>query len=517
MSTTSSTLMGFSMGTIAAAYWAVTGSQSTGSKTSMVAALAQEVDNGRITLADVRRLGQSQATGAQLSALSQGMAQPVPADPAAPARVDAAIGRLQSLERAFNQTVTDVQSLDARAANLGQVQASMQASLGQLGKDVGSLGFQVAQASQASQAETKSLRSQVQTLAESVGQIKIDPATVQAAVAGAVADAFRPFAAAVTAAGAQAQVGAMVAARVVGRQTCLDVFGVDLRDRKGHPVEVDLWDHPEAPAVDPVYIWSEDLLAALLLGQDGAKVWLGGPKGTGKTEAARQFAARTGRAFVRFNFRKFTTSEDYIGATGLQAGSTAFVPGPVLAGLTTPGAVVLLDELTNIDPGEAAPLNGLLEPSGSVSIGGRSWSVLPGVIVVAADNTLGNGDDSGRYAGTRVMNSALVDRFSLVMRMDYLPREMEIQALVSHTRCDPRLAEHVIDAVRLCREKVSTGDLVDAPSIRSCIGFVRALRLMPVAKAWAAAVSNRQPVEGAAALEAVFTASIDQGFIDIIA
>lgn len=517
MSTTSSTLMGFPMGTIAAAYWAVTGSQSTGSKTSMVAALAQEVDHGRITLADVRRLGQGQATGAQLNAVSQGMAQPAPADPAASARVDAAIGRLQSLERAFNQTVTDVQGLDARAANLGQVQASMQASLGQLGKDVGSLGFQVAQAAQVSQAEAKSLRAQVQTLAESVGQIKIDPATVQAAVTGAVADAFRPFAAAVTATGAQAQVGAMVAARVVGRQTCLDVFGVDLRDRKGNPVEVDLWDHPEAPAVDPVYIWSEDLLAALLLGQDGAKVWLGGPKGTGKTEAARQFAARTGRAFIRFNFRKFTTSEDYIGATGLQSGSTAFVPGPVLAGLTTPGAVVLLDELTNIDPGEAAPLNGLLEPSGSVSIGGRAWSVLPGVMVIAADNTLGNGDDSGRYAGTRVMNSALVDRFSLVMRMDYLPREMEIQALVSHTRCDPRLAEHVIDAVRLCREKVSTGDLVDAPSIRSCIGFVRALRLMPVPKAWAAAVSNRQPVEGSAGLEAVFTASIDQGYIDSFA
>jgi cobaltochelatase CobS len=524
MSRTPSTLMGLPMGVIAAAYWAVTGSQATNSKTAMVAALAQEVDNGRITLADVRRLGQSQATGAQLNAVSQGMVQPAPADPVLPMRVAASIGRLQSLEKSIGQTMTDVQSLDVRMGNVGQEVAAQGASLRSLSQTTQDMGAAVLGLSQrldasavSAHAETKSLRAQVQTLAENIGQIRIDPATVQAAVTGAVADAFRPFAAAVTAAGAQAQVGAMVAARVVGRQTCLDVFGVDLRDRKGNPVEVDLWDHPEAPAVDPVYIWSEDLLAALLLGQDGAKVWLGGPKGTGKTEAARQFAARTGRAFIRFNFRKFTTSEDYIGATGLQSGSTSFVPGPVLAGLTTPGAVVLLDELTNIDPGEAAPLNGLLEPSGSVSIGGSSWSVLPGVLVVAADNTLGNGDDSGRYAGTRVMNSALVDRFSLVMRMDYLPRDMEVQALVSHTRCDPRLAEHVIDAVRLCREKVSTGDLVDAPSIRSCIGFVRALRLMPVAKAWAAAVSNRQPVEGAAGLEAAFTSAIDQGFIDSIA
>lgn len=505
MSRTASTLMGLPMGTIAAAYCAVTGNSASNSKTSMVAALAQAVDNGSISLADVRRLGQAQATGAQLNNVSQGMAR-------------------ATVSAAPEVTRADVASLDGRLGNLGQEVAANAASMRIINQTTQSMGHQILGLAQrvdasavAAQAEAKSLRAQVQTLGESVGQIKIDPATVQAAVTGAVADAFRPFAQAVTAAGAQARVGAMVAGRFTGRRLCIDVFGVDLRDRKGNPAEVDIWDHPEAPAVDPVYIWQADLLAALLLGQDGAKVWLGGPKGTGKTEAARQFAARTGRAFVRFNFRKFTTSEDYIGATGLQSGSTAFVPGPVLAGLTTPGAVVLLDELTNIDPGEAAPLNGLLEPSGSVSIGGSAWSVAHGTMVIAADNTLGNGDDSGRYAGTRVMNSALVDRFALVVRMDYLPRDMEVQALVSHTRCDSRLAEHVIDAVRLCREKVSTGDLVDAPSIRSCIGFVRALGLMPVAKAWEVAVSNRQPVEGAAALEAVFTAAIDQGYIDSIA
>lgn len=347
-----------------------------------------------------------------------------------------------------------------------------------------------------------------------VDAIRVDQASIDQTVAAQVAAAFRPFAAAVNAAGAQAQVGALVAAQVVARIPALQAFGVEVLDRKGQPVMVDIWDHADAPAVDLTYIWTETLVRQMLLGAEGGKMWLGGPKGTGKTEAARQFAARTGRGFVRFNFRKFTTSEDYLGGTGLEAGGTVFKAGPVLEALASPGTVVLLDELSNVDPGEAAPLNGLLEPGGSVSLGGRVWSMGLGTVAVAADNTLGNGDDSGRYAGTRVMNSALVDRFDFVVRMSYLPRDMEVDAIVRHTSCDPALAGHLVDAIRVCRQKVDTGDIVDAPSIRSILAFVRALRLLPVADAWAVAVANRQPVEGAAALEAVFTASIDPVLVE---
>jgi MoxR-like ATPase len=361
------------------------------------------------------------------------------------------------------------------------------------------------------------LEATAQEVRAKVDAIRVDDAAVRAQVAQVVADAFKPFAAAVQSAGAQSAVGSLVQHQVIDRKSCAEVFGVDLKDRRGNPVMVDIWDNPAAPAIDPLFIWTPEVLKAMVLSQDGGKLWLGGPKGTGKTETARQFAARTGRGFVRFNFRKFTTSEDYIGATGLEGGRTEFKPGPVLVGLTTPGTVVLLDEVSNVDPGEAAPLNGLLEPNGSVSIGGRVWSVAPGVTVVAADNTLGNGDDSGRYAGTRLMNSALLDRFALVVRMDYLPRELESDAIRAHTGCDAALALHVVDAVRICREKLATGEVVDAPSIRSAIGFVRALRLMTVQEAWTQAIANRQPMEGAAALEAVFCAAINQGLIDSLA
>ena len=111
------------------------------------------------------------------------------------------------------------------------------------------------------------------------------------------------------------------------------------------------------------------------------------------------------------------------------------------------------------------------------------------------------------------MNSSLIDRFSRIVRFEFLPIKSEVDAVVRHTGCVPELAQHVIEAVNIARQKVSTGDIVDAPSIRSVIGFIRALQMMPVAEAWESTIAARQPAESALALEAIRTASINESLI----
>ena len=353
------------------------------------------------------------------------------------------------------------------------------------------------------------------TLEHKVGQVAIDDRKVQDAVAKVVADAFKPFEQAVKAASAQAVVADLAAVRVVDVKTCYDAFGVDVVDRLGNPLDVDIWNDPSAPAVDPHFIWTADILQHLILSQDtGENVWFGGPKGTGKSETARQFAAMTGRAFKRINFHKYTSAEDYIGAVGLEDGQTVFKRGDFLAAFTHPSTVILLDEVTNADPGELAPLNGFLEPNSAVSFGGFVQTRAPGVLVFAADNTLGNGDDTGRYAGTRQMNSALVDRFARVVQFDYLPYDSEVEALVRHTGCNPKLAHHILSAVMVARSKVQTGEVIDAPSIRSVIAFIRALRVLPVDKAWATTIAARQPAESLPGLSAIYASCISETTIN---
>lgn len=355
----------------------------------------------------------------------------------------------------------------------------------------------------------KKLAKEVSTLPRA----DVDRADITARISQAVADGFSAFKRDVVAAGAEQAVADAVAVHVSHRAPAVDVFGVDVRDRAGNPVMVDVWNHPEAPAVDPHFVWSDLTIRHLLVNQATPNLWFGGERGTGKTETARQFAARTGRAFKRINFHKHSAVEEYLGATALVDGRTEFAPGDFLTAYTCPGSVILLDEVTNASPGELAPLNGLLEHGAAVSIGGKAWRRAQGVAVIAADNTLGNGDESGRYAGTQGMNSALVDRFERVVHFEFMSAEAETAAVVNHTGMDKALVRHVIDAINVARAKVESGDIVDAPSIRSVVAFLRALHVLTPAEAWATAVINRQPTESKAALEAVYQACINEALI----
>jgi MoxR-like ATPase len=445
---------------------------------------------------------------------------PVPAFKADPVfvPVPAVDQKLMAIESAVQTMAAQLRTVEGLAVSAGTGASNAQADIRQIQQDT-------AMATNRAMKITADHVAQVEAgmkdaLAQVIAQLQarpapvVDPAAVAAEVSAAVAQAFKPFAQAVSDAGAEAAVGNLSAVSIVRRETAKSVFGVTVKDSKGNPVMVDIWDHPGAPAVDPTFIWSKAILQHLLLSQStGENIWFGGDKGTGKSETARQFAARTGRGFTRINFHKYSASEDYLGATGLQAGSTQFEPQAFLKAYVSPSTVILLDEVTNADPGNLAPLNGLLEPGAAVSIGGMVWRRAPGVLCFAADNTLGSGDQSGRYAGTRDMNSSLIDRFSRIVKFEFLSVAQEVEAVVRHTGCAPELAKHIIEAVNICRQKVATGDIVDAPSIRSVIGFIRALQMMPVADAWQSTIAARQPAESALALEAIRTASINETLI----
>jgi MoxR-like ATPase len=359
--------------------------------------------------------------------------------------------------------------------------------------------------------DVSNMRLTLDQLAKSQAASLVDDTKVAADVASAVAKAFAPFKQAVIDAGAQAAVASTVAATIVDRQTALKVFGVNVFDAKGLEVYVDIWNAPDAPAIDPNFVWTESILKHLLLSQQtGDNVWFGGEKGTGKSETAKQFAARTGRSFTRINFHKYTTTEDYAGAVGLENGATVFKRGAFLTAFTTPSSIVLLDEISNCDAGELATLNGFLEPNSAVNFGGQVHRRAQGVLVFAADNTLTNGDASGRYSGTRQMNSSLADRFARVIKFEFLPRDQEVEALVRHTGCHQALACHVVDAITAARAKVDSGDIIDAPSIRSALAFIRSLNMLSVDEAWESAITSRQPAESRAALDVIKAAYINK-------
>jgi len=453
-----------------------------------------------------------------LGGLPPSLAQvPAPAAPAAPVsdpRIEAHAIAIRDLTR---DVVAVQNGMHVAQSDLTHIRSDLAKVAGDLVTVNRTVLDSVNDSAKSTKVLTDSLRSISEALTNRMdamqASVTLDPTAVRAEIAAAVRTGFGEFAAAATASNTVADiVAAATAPMVIGRKSALDLFGVNACDIAGRPLEFDVWDDPTAPAVDPDFLWTPDILRALagaLAG--GLNVWLGGDKGVGKSETARQFAARCGRAFTRVNFQKYSEAADFIGGTGiLPDGSTGFVAGDFLLAYSRPGTVLLLDEISNCQPGALAVINGLLEPNAHQNIGGKFWTRAPGVMVLGADNTLGTGDESGQFGGTNQMNSATLDRFGLVFHMQWLPATVEAKAIAARTGCKLELADQVVACLNAARAKVQTGDIVSAPSIRSAMSFVTLLPIMGLDAAWDAAIANRQPSESAAALASIRAAFLNE-------
>jgi hypothetical protein len=67
----------------------------------------------------------------------------------------------------------------------------------------------------------------------------------------------------------------------------------------------------------------------------------------------------------------------------------------------------------------------------------------------------------------------------------------------------------VLDVIDVCRKQLQSGALVDAPSLRQAIAFIRALPFHGVRDAWLTTIASKQPIEGAVELEAIYQTQVN--------
>jgi len=240
--------------------------------------------------------------------------------------------------------------------------------------------------------------------------------------------------------------------------------------------------HPRAYKLDKGYRWPVDHLqwAIFAAGQCPAKgIWNWGQRGSGKTEFARQFSARTGRPYFGITFTQTMEPSEFIGDKGAKNGNTEFEAGAMILALEEPiPAVILLDEITLGQSGHiTGPLNEIVHPACSYCIpsNGRRIDFSDGHFFIAADNTNGTGDPTGLHHGTQPINRATSDRFSYFNRFTYLPKDDEIAMLMDRTGCDLSLAGRTWTILDALRKKVDTGLLSDPPSSREALAFCSAV------------------------------------------
>jgi cobaltochelatase CobS len=160
-------------------------------------------------------------------------------------------------------------------------------------------------------------------------------------------------------------------------------------------------------------------------------VLLVGETGVGKTLAVRYLAWKTNNGLRRVNLNGATTIDEFLGKLQINQQGTYWVDG-VLVDAMHSGDWILLDEINATLPEIAFCLHSLLDDDRMVVLteyDGRIVRPHPDFRLFASMNP----SEEGRYGGTKMLNEALLDRFPVVVQMDYLPQEQEIEAVMAQS------------------------------------------------------------------------------------
>ena len=193
------------------------------------------------------------------------------------------------------------------------------------------------------------------------------------------------------------------------------------------------------PVRDPDYVFDRDTTLALLAGfMHNRRVMVQGRHGTGKSSHIEQVASRLNWPCVRVNLDGHVSRMDLIGKDTIVVRDgrqvTEFQPGILTWALQRPCALVF-DEY---DAGRADVMfviQRVLEVEGRLTLLDQSRVIEPhpSFRLFATSNTVGLGDATGLYHGTQPLNQGQMDRWNIVVTLNYLAHDREVDVVLA--RC----------------------------------------------------------------------------------
>jgi len=306
-----------------------------------------------------------------------------------------------------------------------------------------------------------------------------------------------------------------------------DVFDGQLSYRlEGQTVDfskkmVAVWNDPSAPIRVDDYNFNPEHLHQTLCALDGSlpdNVWLGGERGTGKTEFVTQVASRLGRKLFKVSFDEAMERSEFIGGNTIKEGSVVWQDGLILQAIKHTGSIILLDEIGFARSQNLASLHAVLERSPhralTISETGQRVPVASHVVFFCADNSNGHGDSSGNFQGVREQNSAFIDRFSYTLMFEYLPYAEEVYLVHNRTGLPLDATKVLVQFANVAREKAKMGVLTQPPSLRQLFAWARAIQGgVPVSIAFTNAIVNKFPLDCEADLRGIYSATVNESLL----
>jgi cobaltochelatase CobS len=255
-----------------------------------------------------------------------------------------------------------------------------------------------------------------------------------------------------------------------------ELFGLD------SDLEVPAFSEPveHVPEVDEGYRFDPQTTLALLAGfAHNRRVLIQGYHGTGKSTHIEQVAARLNWPCVRVNLDSHISRIDLIGkdAIVIREGkqATEFQEG-ILPWAFQNATALVFDEYDAGRPDVMFVIQRVLEAESRMTLLDQSRVLRPhpAFRLFATANTVGLGDATGLYHGTQPINQGQMDRWNIVVSLNYLEEDAEVAIVLAKvpTYDTPQGREQVRAMVKLAefsRTGFMNGDISTVMSPRTLI------------------------------------------------
>jgi len=263
-----------------------------------------------------------------------------------------------------------------------------------------------------------------------------------------------------------------------------EVFGID-SDMivKGFADRTD-----RVPEHDSTYKFDPDTTLAILAGfSHNRRVMIQGYHGTGKSTHIEQVASRLNWPCVRVNLDSHISRIDLIGKDAIKLKDgvqvTEFHEGILPWALRNPVAIVF-DEYDAGRPDVMFVIQRVLETDGKLTLLDQNEVIHPHPFfrLFATANTVGLGDTTGLYHGTQQINQGQMDRWSLVVTLNYLEHDAECEIVLAKNP-DYRTPEgrtkvsRMVTVADLTRSAFMNGDLSTVMSPRTVLAWAENARI----------------------------------------
>ena len=214
------------------------------------------------------------------------------------------------------------------------------------------------------------------------------------------------------------------------------------------------------PDLDDTYHFDPQTTLAILAGfAHNRRVMIQGYHGTGKSTHIEQVAARLNWPCIRVNLDSHVSRIDLVGkdAIVLKDGQqvTEFREGLLPWALQHPTALVF-DEYDAGRPDVMFVIQRVLEVEGKLTLLDQNRVIRPhsGFRLFSTANTVGLGDTTGLYHGTQQINQGQMDRWNIVVTLNYLEAEEEIKIVTA--KVQELMGE---DGQKLCGQMVALAEM----------------------------------------------------------